>query len=84
MGLGGGTVKFGGITYVRTLQDYRDDIDRYIRDNDPRLVELLNLTLRQICRECGPDHAKQAIKDFELKKRFGIAWTKTIFINLPK
>lgn len=57
---------------IRTLDDYLADIKRYVQENTPYAHNLISLTLRQIDRECGSEHAQKAIKDFELRKKYGI------------
>lgn len=61
-----------GIDLWRSLDDYRADLARYVAQAGPYSHNLVSITLRQIDREYGAVAAKQAIKDFDLGKQFGI------------
>ncbi len=55
-----------------TLEDYREDIIRFLRENRAFTDNLIRLTLRQVEHQYGRDAAHLLIDDFELKQKFGI------------
>jgi len=55
-----------------TVEDYSEDVARYIREQGDFTHNLISLTLRQVEREFGIPIANQIVDDFDLTKKFGI------------
>jgi hypothetical protein len=63
---------WSGLVHMRTIEDYREDVARYLREKPEALQQLLLLTINQVEREFGILLANQIIEDFDLHKNYGL------------
>lgn len=55
-----------------TLEDYKEDLASYLRQNNSHTENLVSLTLMQIERQFGTEAANRVIDEFNLTQRLKI------------
>ncbi len=65
-------MKYPHLVDMLTIEDYRDDVTRFIKENNERTYKRILITLHLVEKEFGKLLTNQIILDFDLTRKFRI------------